>query len=177
MGTNKTCLYLFFIYCFSFSLFSQNNKLIEVQKIYTAEIGTKELTGHNDGQRVEEYLASCGLKRGQPWCAAFVCWTFKKAGVKAIISGYSPNWFTPKYVIYSRGGKHNLSPKTADVGGIYFADKGRIAHTFFIDEWKEDSSNAITVEGNTNSQGAREGEGCYRKRRSKSQIYKVSRYL
>jgi len=177
MGTYKTCLLIFFLYCFSFGLVSQNNKLIEIQKIYTAEIGTKELTGHNDGKRVEEYLHSCGLKRGQPWCAAFVCWTFKKAGVKAIVSGYSPNWFTTKYVIYSRGGKHNINPQPADVGGLYFADKGRIAHTFFIDEWKEGSSNAITVEGNTNSQGSREGEGCYRKRRSKTQIYKVSRYI
>jgi len=148
-----------------------------VQKIYTAEIGVRELTGRNDGKRVEEYLASCSLKRGQPWCAAFVCWTFKKAGVKAVVSGYSPNWFTPKYVIYSRGGKKNLTPQTADVGGLYFANKGRIAHTFFVDGWKEGSSNAITVEGNTNSQGAREGEGCYRKRRLKTQLYKISRYL
>ena len=177
MAKNKTYLLYFLLTCSSFGAFSQNNKLIEVQKIYTAEIGTKELTGHNDGKRVEEYLASCHLKKGQPWCAAFVCWTFKKAGVKAIVSGYSPNWFTSKYVIYFRGKKNNLTPQTADVGGIYFADKGRIAHTFFIDEWKEDSSNAITVEGNTNSQGSREGEGCYRKRRSKTQIYKVSRYI
>ena len=177
MAKNKTCILYFLFACCSFGIYGQNSKLIEVQKIYTAEIGVKELTGHNDGARVEEYLASCGLKRGQPWCAAFVCWTFKKAGVKAIISGYSPNWFTAKYVIWKRGGKNNLTPQPADVGGLYFAEKGRIAHTFFIDEWKEGSSNAITVEGNTNSAGSREGEGCYRKRRLKTQLYKISRYL
>jgi len=126
---------------------------------------------------VEEYLHSCGLPKGQPWCAAFVCWTFKKAGVKAIVSGYSPNWFTPKYVIWSRGGKHNLTPQPADVGGLWFANKGRIAHTFFIDSWPPGSSTAITVEGNTNEAGSREGDGVYRKRRLKTQLYKISRYL
>jgi hypothetical protein len=117
------------------------------------------------------------LKRGQPWCAAFVCWTFKKAGVKAIVSGYSPNWFTPNYVIWKRGGKNNLTPQPADVGGLFFIDKGRIAHTFFIDEWPPGSSTAITVEGNTNADGSREGNICARKRRLKTQLYKISRYL
>lgn len=177
MAKNKTCLLYFLLACSAFSVHGQNSKLIEVQKIYSAEIGTRELTGHNDGKRVEEYLASCSLKRGQPWCAAFVTWTFKEAGVKAIVSGYSPNWFTSKYVIWSKGGKNNRSPGPADVGGLYFANKGRIAHTFFIDQWKDGSSNTITVEGNTNEAGSREGDGVYRKRRLKTQLYKISRYL
>ena len=177
MATNKTYLLYFLFTCISFGVFSQNNKLTEVQRIYTSELGVRELTGHNDGKRVEEFLASCQLRKGEPWCAAFVCWTFKKAGVKAIVSGYSPAWFTPKYVVWSRNGKHNLSPQPADVGGLYFVNKGRIAHTFFIDEWKPESSNAITVEGNTNQAGSREGDGVYRKRRSKTQLYKISRYL
>ena len=167
----------FLLTCCTVGLYGQNSRVTEVQKIYNAEIGVRELTGHNDGVRVEEYLHSCGLQKGQPWCAAFVCWTFKQAKVKAIVSGYSPNWFTPKYVIYSRGGKHNLTPQTADVGGLYFADKGRIAHTFFIDQWPAESSTTITVEGNTNKDGSREGNGCFRKRRLKTQIYKVSRYI
>jgi len=177
MAKNKISLLYFLLIGCTFGLYGQNSKLIEVQKIYTAEIGVRELTGHNDGERVEMYLASCHLKKGQPWCAAFVCWTFKKAGVKAIVSGYSPNWFNSKYVIWKKGGKNNRTPGPADVGGLYFANKGRIAHTFFIDEWKQGSSNVITVEGNTNEAGSREGDGVYRKRRLKTQIYKISRWL
>lgn len=169
-------LYIFLIGC-AFGLHGQNSKLVEVQKIYSAEIGVRELTGHNDGKQVEEFLASCGLPKGQPWCAAFVCWTFKKAGVKAIVSGYSPNWFTSKYVVWTRGAKNNFTPQPADVGGLWFANKGRIAHTFFIDIWPAGSSIAITVEGNTNEAGSREGDGVYRKRRLKTQLYKISRYL
>jgi len=122
------------------------------------------------------YLASANLKRGQPWCAAFLTWTFRAAGIKAMVSGYSPNWFPAKKVIYTRGSSRNSSPGTADVFGIYFPTKKRIAHVGFIDEWKSGSI-AITVEGNTNEAGSREGDGVYKKRRLKSQIYKVSRWL
>ena len=143
-----------------------------VAAIYTAEIGVREKTGNNDGQRVELYLASCSLKKGNPWCAAFVTWTFKQTGIKAVVSGYSPAWFPAKNVIYQNG-KGN--PQTADVFGIYFSNKGRIAHVGFIDEW--DTGNyCMTVEGNTNEAGSREGDGVYRKRRLKKQIYKVSRW-
>lgn len=177
MGTTKTILLYLLLISGAFGLHGQNSKLIEVQKIYISQIGVRELTGHNDGKQVEEFLASCNLKRGEPWCAAFVCWTFKKAGVKAIVSGYSPNWFTSKYVIWTRGAKNNFTPQPSDVGGLYFANKGRIAHTFFIDSWPSGSSTAITVEGNTNEAGSREGDGVYRKRRLKTQLYKISRYL
>jgi len=178
MAKIKTLLlYLFFIVGIT-SLSGQNagSSIETVSRIYTAEIGTREATGHNDGQRVEMYLHSAILKRGQPWCAAFITWTYKTAGIKAVISGYAPNWFPSKKVIYTRGSKKNSTPGTADVFGIYFPNKGRIAHVGFIDQWKQGSM-AITVEGNTNEAGSREGDGVYRKRRLKSQIYKVSRWL
>lgn len=37
--------------------------------------------------------------------------------------------------------------KPADVFGIYFPEKGRIAHVGFVEQWKEHW--LITVEGNT----------------------------
>jgi hypothetical protein len=123
------------------------------------------------------YLKSCGLKKGQPWCAAFVTWTFQQAGIETVISAYSPSWFPNKKVIYTNGSKLNLTPMQADVFGIYFNSKGRIAHVGFVDQWAENSSFCLTVEGNTNEAGSREGDGVYRKRRLKKQIYKVSRWI
>ena len=137
-------------------------------------MGIREHTNRNDGREVEMYLASAGLSKGNPWCAAFVTWTFKTAGVKAVVSGYSPAWFPGAKTIYSN--HKGQPPNKGDVFGLWFASKGRIAHVGFIDSWG-DGSYVITVEGNTNEGGSREGDGVYRKRRLKKQIYKVSRWL
>ncbi len=147
-----------------------------VAEIYRSQIGVRELTGNNDGRQVEMFLESCKLAKGNPWCAALVTWTFKTAGIKAVVSGYSPDWFPAGKTIYKKGSAGNSVPGTADVFGIWFSNKGRIAHVGFIDEWKS-GSYTVTVEGNTNEAGSREGDGVYRKRRLKSQIYKVSRWI
>ena len=181
MGKNSISLLCLFWLAIQFNITGQNInsrpsvKQLQVHDIYTSEIGVKELTGHNDGTRVELFLKSCKLKKGDPWCAAFVCWSFQQAGVTAVKSGYSPVWFSSKKVIYTRG--KGKTPQMADVGGIYFPKMKRIAHTFFIDKWEYGSSFTITVEGNTNKDGSREGNGCFKKRRLKTQIYKVSRWL
>ncbi len=67
------------------------------------------------------------------------------------------------------------TPKTGDIFGLFFPDKNRIAHTGFIDQW--DGTWLITVEGNTNVSGGREGDGVYRKRRAVKSIYQVARYI
>jgi hypothetical protein len=53
-------------------------------------------------------------------------------------------------------------------------NKRRIAHVGFIDS--EDKNNYYTVEGNTNEAGSREGDGVYRKIRSKKSVYIISDY-
>lgn len=68
-----------------------------------------------------------------------------------------------------------VSPAAGDVFGLYFPEKGRIAHVGFVDEWQDPW--VISVEGNTNVQGSREGDGVYRKRRLVKTIHKVARYI
>lgn len=157
-------------------LYSQLAPVQKVVQTYSSEIGVREATGRNDGVRVVEYLRAANRKQGDAWCAAFVTWTFKQSGVKAVVSGWSPSWFT-RNVIYTRGKAGNKLPQQADVFGLYFSKLGRIGHVGFIDNWPDGESKCITVEGNTNEAGSREGDGVYRKRRLKSQIYKVSRWL
>lgn len=152
------------------------NKRDQVVQIYQGEIGTVE-TGWNDGVRVAEYLYSVNLKSGNPWCAAFVSWTFQQSDVIAVKSGWSPSWFPGTHTFYKRGCKEEIVPLPADVFGIWVNSKNRIAHVGFIDKWDENSSYCITVEGNTNNAGSREGDGVYVKRRLKSQIYKISRWV
>jgi hypothetical protein len=141
------------------------------------EVGVRELTGKNDGERVEQYLHSVGFKAGAPWCAAFVHWVLQECGAARVRSAWSPSWFPNKRVIYHRGNKQlQQDPTKADVFGIYFANRNRIAHVGFIHDWKQ-GNYCYTVEGNTNDNGSREGDGVYKKRRLKRQIYKVSRWL
>lgn len=173
MAKNKNLLlYLLFLA----GSISATCKVNTVAEIYTSQLGVRELSGRNDGKQVEMYLKSANLSKGQPWCAAFITWTFKEAGVKAVVSGYSPSWFPNKNVVYIKGGDNNKSPQQSDVFGIYFPSKKRIAHVGFIDQWSEGNF-TITVEGNTNEAGSREGDGVYRKRRLKNQIYKISRWI
>ena len=69
----------------------------------------------------------------------------------------------------------SFNSTTGDVFGLYFPEKRRIAHVGFIDQW--DGTWMISVEGNTNVSGSREGDGVYRKRRLVRTVYKVARYV
>lgn len=175
MAKNKTLILGLFL-AFGLTCISGQNARNRVKEIYTAELGVRELSGRNDGERVEMYLQSVGHKKGAPWCAAFVSWVYQEADIKAPRSAWSPAWFPISNTVYIRRASKNKTPDSGDVFGIYFQNLKRIAHVGFIDEWQSGSV-AITVEGNTNEAGSREGDGVYRKRRLKSQIYKVSRWL
>ena len=156
-----------------------------VQSIYTAELGVRERTGNNDGAQVEDYLRYVELRKGNPWCAAFVCWVFGKAGIANPRSGWSPNLFPAKNIIWQRSQSAALRTGTAerrtcvpargDVFGIWFPDKRRIAHVGFVDQW--DDSWVVTVEGNTNEAGSREGDGVYRKRRLVRSLWQVASWI
>jgi hypothetical protein len=193
---------------------SQSGKAIEadelrrryVRDIYTSQIGVREKQA-NAGPEVERYLRYVNLPKGNPWCAAFVCWSLGKAELDNPRSGWSPDLFDRKRVIWASsalpvsGIKYQESrfvegkeiryrptqtsdlrpqtscctPQTADVFGLFFPEKGRIAHVGFVDDWQDPW--LITVEGNTNVLGSREGDGVYRKRRLVRSVYKVARYV
>jgi len=53
---------------------------MQIVGIAADESGARELTGNNDGERVEEYLSYTGLGKGYAWRAAFVSWCYGKAG-------------------------------------------------------------------------------------------------
>lgn len=147
-----------------------------VEKIYTSQIGIRESIGHNDGFKIRQYLAVTGFDQPVPWCAAFVSWVYTLSDVDTPQSAWSPAWFTDTYTIYVRGHSNLKTPRKGDVFGLYFTKYGRIAHVGFIHDWPP-GKYCTTVEGNTNASGSREGDGVYKKKRLKSQIYKVARYI
>jgi CHAP domain len=135
----------------------------------------RELTNHNDGNEVEMYLAITGQHKGAAWCAAFVSWTFDRSQIAALHNAWAPAWFPPAHTIYTRGLPAKIIPDRADVFGIYYDKNKGIGHVGFVDSWTQDKDYVITVEGNSNDGNGR--DGVYRKRRPKSNIYKVSRWV
>ncbi len=159
----------------------------KVKQIYTSQIGVREKHG-NSGKEVEKYLRYVHLPKGNPWCAAFVCWAFGEANVPNPRNGWSPDLFPASKTIWKKltvdsgqltkvgsilASSHQLPtiPSIGDVFGLYIPEKGRIAHVGFVDEWKEPW--VTTVEGNTNELGSREGNGVYRKRRLTRSIFRL----
>jgi len=139
--------------------------------IYQANkyVGVREKTGNNDGYEVELFLASTNLNAGYPWCAAFITYIHKQCNLDIPESpAWSPSWF-PKNKLVN---KYEANP--GDVFGIYFSDKKRIAHVGLCE--KIDDVYMITIEGNTNKAGSREGDGVYKKRRPLRTIYKVAQW-
>jgi hypothetical protein len=133
-------------------------------KLAENEIGVRERTGRNDGPRVEEYLRCVGLKKGQPWCAAFVSFLYAKSGFAKPRSGWSPDLFPSARLA--------RSALPGNVLGIYFTAYGRIAHVGLIS--KQDGDWVTSIEGNTNITGSREGDGVYLKKRHIKTIYRIA---
>lgn len=175
MAKNHHIITTLLLLSFLPSVAQQNNNRLKVQFTYTSQIGVIELTGNNDGKSVEMYLKYCNLLKGNPWCAAFVCWSLGQNKIKNPRSGYCPDLFPQKNTIWKRNQKNNQLPLFADIFGLYFSEKERIAHVGFVEKWTKKI--VTTVEGNTNKAGSREGDGVYRKIRLTRQIYAVTRFI
>lgn len=171
----RTCYIIVCYTLFWLSSFGQGIAPDSLTATYLREVGIREATGHNDGARVEAYLQSVNLPKGNPWCAAFVSYCLQANHIKNPRSGWAPAYFTPTSTIWTRGGLKNRLPMPGDIFGVWFESKGRIAHVGFVHKYG--TTYTITVEGNTNAAGSREGDGVYMKRRLTKQLYKVSRYV
>lgn len=146
-----------------------------VVSTFVGEIGVKEGALDNTGERIEEYLAVTGLGAGYAWCAAFVSWGFAEHSIAAPKSAWSPDWFPDSAVVYTRGVQDSFVGGPADVIGVWFSSKNRIAHVGVIEDVSD--SYVMTIEGNTNDAGGREGDRVMRKKRFKRQIYSVSSWV
>lgn len=145
-----------------------------VRATYRRAIGVREATGHNDGVEVERYLASVGLRRGAPWCAAFVSYCLQTGGyADAPRSGWSPAYFTPlNRYLFEKADAGLTDSSRVYLFGIYYERMGRIAHVGFIEPVTRFTPRGcvVTVEGNSNDNGSREGVAVVRKIRPRKSI-------
>ena len=131
------------------------------------QVGVREATGKNDGAQVEKYLRVVGLGKGYAWCAAFISWVYKVNRITTFKTAWAPAWFT------KNARAANETPQPGDVFGLWI--KNRIGHVGLVYKWGP--KYVVTIEGNTNEAGSREGDGVYVKRRLTKQIYKTANWI
>jgi hypothetical protein len=124
-----------------------------------SQLHVKEASARNDGPEVKKYLAYVGLKEGQEWCAAFVCWSYAQAGYPQPRNAWSPALFPKAKIIEA------AQARPADIFGIWVADKKRIGHVGLL--YQRENKYWLCIEGNSN-------DAVQLKRRPVRTLYKIA---
>jgi len=146
-------------------------------RIAKKEVGVVEGKSNNTGKDVEKYQKATWLTPGPwPWCAAFVCWCYQQAlNAHPIAAVNRPQtaaaWDFERWAKTQKKCHLNKPPVTVLAGDIVVFTFSHIG----IAVANEKNGEVITVEGNTNVKGTRDGagkliDGVYRKTRAKSKI-------
>lgn len=149
--------------------------LAAVLKTAGAEVGVmEEPPGSNRGPRVDEYLRTVGLDPAAgsfAWCAAFVYWCFNESArtlgrPNPVVrtAGVMEHWRRAEQAAIRRVPAADATADPAQIhpGMIFVLDTGGGAgHTGLVEAI--DGGRLITLEGNTNDGGSREGVGVFRR--------------
>lgn len=118
-----------------------------------SEIGKGEdPVGSNRGVHVEKYLATVGVKPGNPWCAAFASWCMVKAAggapLRCEISG------SAKRLVKNVGNAGRFMALPA-VGALIVWHRGGLfdwkGHVGLVESYNRSTDTLITIEGNRTS--------------------------
>ena len=129
--------------------------------------GVREGDVPNSGKEVSAYLRYVGINTPAPWCAAWISYVFGQAGYTSPKTAWSPGLFPAKRSV--------KAARPGFVLGIYYPVLKRIAHCGIVTEVKGDL--VFSVEGNTNVNGSREGDGVYRRIRHKRSIHRYADWV
>lgn len=122
--------------------------------VLESQVGVMEIpAGSNYGGRVTEYLNSAGINFPSPWCAAFVHWGCLQIGLPGY-GAWTPSWYKPQLEI--------SVPRRDAWGLVYYQRLQRFGHIFVVTK-VFDNGMIETIEGNTNTDGSREGTGVFRR--------------
>ncbi|MDR1190502.1 MAG: hypothetical protein LBK60_02410 [Verrucomicrobiales bacterium] len=133
--------------------------------VLRSQVGvTEQPLGSNDGPEVRAYLAACGITKPAPWCAALLHWGLLQLHPPVTGGGaWSPAWFATSKRRVAAG-----DVRAGDIGGVYFASLRRVGHVVACESVSR--REAVTIEGNTNAAGSREGDRVARKTRDREQL-------
>jgi peptidoglycan hydrolase-like protein with peptidoglycan-binding domain len=152
-----------------------NNFMAEVLRIAISQDGVRETLGSpNRGPEVDEYLRAAGYdpeKGSYSWCMSFVYWCHLQASQTLRLSNPCPHtggvldaWAkVPGHTRLAAADAYN-NPGLIEPGSIFFVDHGnQKGHCGIVKVSM--GPVVLTVEGNTNAAGSREGDGVYQKQR------------
>lgn len=133
-------------------------------------IGEKEVEA-NSSPLIDRMLKEVGLKAGDPWCAAAISYWVKLASIQL---GKHPEFVYggSVYKIWAKNQKLVIAKPVPNC--IFCIDHGlskqgnKIGHTGLVIGVSNDV--VATVEGNTNKDGSRNGDGVYARTRNISEI-------
>ena len=121
------------------------------------DIGRGEEGGNNRGPFVEECLASVDLPPGYAWCCAWLHFCFMRAAVDLAVENPFPKTGSVLRAWRMAGERyHSKVPRQGSLG-VHDAGSG-LGHIFFVKEPLIPVNRLVTVEGNTNAAGGREGD-------------------
>jgi hypothetical protein len=149
--------------------------LAKALEIAASQIGVREKPlGSNRGPEVDKYLRSVGLNPAAgsfPWCAAFLYWCFGEAAQalgrdNPVIrtGGVLAHWSQAgtKGIARITGSSAKNDPSLIKPGHIFIISHGGTAgHTGLVE--RVSGGKLVTIEGNTNDGGSREGIGVFRR--------------
>jgi peptidoglycan hydrolase-like protein with peptidoglycan-binding domain len=130
-------------------------------------------TSKNQGPELAKFWTATsyldGYRDRQPYCAAFVCWCVREAVTGTAIAFSLPQ--SPVAYDFERWAAANAdkgvsmhdTPKPGDIFTLATASHCGIVVSV-------EGSTIITIEGNTDATGGREGDGVYKRSRSISSI-------
>ena len=180
LDIDKKYLYAIILFCVfvlasAISANAQEHKRAELMTNLIEQLDVREITT-NSSPEIDRYLKHTGIYVNAPWCAAFVAWNLNKIGVDNPRSAWSPNYAMTADVIWRNKKPWNPDIKMGDVFTLYYNRLGRVGHVgFFIK--KDRQGRIVTIEGNTNKKGSREGDRVAMKKRDIRKIYAISQYI
>lgn len=141
--------------------------------------------GSNRGPEIDEYLRAVGknpTKESYPWCVAFTYYCYKKAAKKLGIenphiktAGVLDHWNTARKtsgVLRITNARSKADPSLIRPGSLFIIDSGGgTGHSGIVVEVAK--GRLITIEGNTNDGGSREGIGVFQ--RDSRKISKINK--
>lgn len=152
------------------------NAVLNEAKKYLGVVEVPKLS--NRGITIDYWLTECKVPVGNPWCAAFVTSIMRQA------LGYGlPMYLTAsvqRIVDWAKSlaavGVWQDKPERGDLFVIYFNSLRRFGHVGFVTN-VIDANTFETVEGNSNSDGSRDGYGVVSNKRKVTDSIKFVRWV